>query len=165
MACLLTWLEVEGRLYYGGRGQSDFTIARSARRRAQWYPPGTTDSLGTRKAKVLHQVNQVVAQSKIRRAPVDRFYARHFDLRQGACRPHRRRLLRMRCERRCRSQHSKQADERAPHSITSSASASNLSGTSSPSALAVLRLITSSKLVGWTTGRSAGFSPLRILPA
>src|SRR6266404_9967035 len=114
MACLLTWLEVEGRLYYGGRGQSDFTIARSARRRAQWYPPGTTDSLGTRKAKVLHQVNQVVAQSKIRRAPVDRFYARHFDLRQGACRPHRRRLLRMRCERRCRSQHSKQADERAP---------------------------------------------------
>src|SRR6266404_6345275 len=166
MACLLTWLEVEGRLYYGGRGQSDFTIARSARRRAQWYPPGTTDSLGTRKAKVLHQVNQVVAQSKIRRAPVDRFYARHFDLRQGACRPHRRRLLRMRCERRCRSQHSKQADERAPpHSITSSASASHLSGTSSPSALAAFRLMTNSNLVGCVTGKSAGFSPLRILPA
>ena len=33
---------------------------------------------------------------------------------------------------------------------------------SMPSALAVLRLITSSYLVGACTGRSAGFSPLRI---
>src|SRR5256886_15446894 len=156
---------------HGGRGHVCTTAAGDkvisplpvalveGRRRAQWYPPGTTDSLGTRKAKVLHQVNQVVAQSKIRKAPVDRFYARHFDLRQGACRPHRRRLLRMRCERRCRSQHSKQADERAPpHSITSSASASNLSGTSSPSALAAFRLMTNSNLVGCVTGKSAGVS-------
>src|SRR5262249_57791706 len=73
------------------------------RRRAQWCPPGTTDSLGARKAKVLHQVNQVVAQSHIQRHPVDRFYAHYFD------RP-------------CRSHASKQASERAPfHSITSSA--------------------------------------------
>jgi hypothetical protein len=56
------------------------------RRRARWYPPGTPDSLTARKAKVLHQVNSVIAQSKIRRRPVDRFYARHFDLRQGPCR-------------------------------------------------------------------------------
>jgi hypothetical protein len=79
MACLLTWLEVEGRLYY--RGQSDFTIARSARRRAS---TGAVVS-PTRKAKVLHQVNSVIAQSKIRRRPVDRF-TRYFDLRQGPCR-------------------------------------------------------------------------------
>ena len=32
-----------------------------------------------------------------------------------------------------------------------------------PSALAVLRLMTSSNLVGCSTGRSAGFAPLRIL--
>jgi hypothetical protein len=87
------------------------------RRRTQWCPPSTTDSLGARKAKVLHQVNQVVAQSKIRRHPVDRFYARHFDLRRGRCRrfgrPHRRRLLRMCCKRPCRSHASKQADELA----------------------------------------------------
>jgi protocatechuate 3,4-dioxygenase beta subunit len=50
------------------------------------------------------------------------------------------------------------------HSITSSASASTVSGTVRPSALAVLRLITNSNLVGCMTGRSAGFSPLRILP-
>src|SRR5437868_4683560 len=50
----------------------------------------------------------------------------------------------------------------APHSITSSARASNEDGTSSPSALAVLRLMTSSYLVGACTGRSAGFSPLRM---
>ena len=36
---------------------------------------------------------------------------------------------------------------------------------SRPSALAVLRLMTSSNLVGCTTGRSAGFAPLRMRPA
>src|SRR5262249_49610942 len=50
----------------------------------------------------------------------------------------------------------------ALHSITSSARASSDGGTSTPSALAVLRLITSSYLIGAWTGRSAGFSPLRI---
>src|SRR5215470_13211014 len=48
------------------------------------------------------------------------------------------------------------------HSITSSARASTVAGTSRPSALAVFRLITSSYLVGACTGRSAGFSPLRM---
>ena len=51
-----------------------------------------------------------------------------------------------------------------PHSITSSASATRFPGTSRPSALAVLRLMTSSNLVGCITGRSAGFSPLRMRP-
>src|SRR5262249_40165371 len=56
-----------------------------------------------------------------------------------------------------------QRDELAPpHSITSSARASNVGGISRPSALAVLRLITSSYLVGACTGRSAGFSPFRM---
>jgi hypothetical protein len=48
------------------------------------------------------------------------------------------------------------------HSITSSARTSSVGGTSRPRALAVLRLITSSYLVGACTGRSAGFSPLRM---
>src|SRR5215467_9109097 len=48
------------------------------------------------------------------------------------------------------------------HSITSSAVASRVAGTSRPSALAVLRLITSWYLVGACTGRSDGFSPLRM---
>jgi hypothetical protein len=53
-----------------------------------------------------------------------------------------------------------QRDELAPlHSITSSARASKVGGTSSPSALAVLRLMTSSNLVGASTGKSAGFAP------
>src|SRR5262249_40669063 len=56
-------------------------------------------------------------------------------------------------------------DELAPlHSITSSARASSVAGTSIPSALAVLRLMTSSKRIGCTTGSSAGLTPLRILP-
>jgi hypothetical protein len=50
------------------------------------------------------------------------------------------------------------------YSITSSAVARSCGWNSSPSALAVLRLITNSNLVDWITGRSAGFSPLRIRP-
>ena len=48
------------------------------------------------------------------------------------------------------------------YSITSSARARSDGGTLRPSALAVLRLMTSSYLVGACTGRSAGFSPLRM---
>src|SRR5262249_53679677 len=65
-----------------------------------------------------------------------------------------------------RSRAAEQRDERpARHSITSSARASSVGGTSRPSVLAVFRLITSSNLVGCCTGRSAGFAPLRIRPA
>ena len=57
-----------------------------------------------------------------------------------------------------------QRDELAPsdHSITSSARASNEGGISRPRAFAVLRLMANSYLVGACTGRSAGFSPLRM---
>src|SRR5215471_12646544 len=115
------------------------------RRRAQ---PGTPNTLGARKAKVLHQVNQALAQSKIRRRSVDRFYARHFDLRQDRCRsfgrPHRRRLLRLCCKGPCGSHSSKQANELATlHSITSSAIESTSGGIVRPSALAVFMLLTS----------------------
>src|SRR5215831_552046 len=49
-----------------------------------------------------------------------------------------------------------------PYSITSSARARSDGGTVRPSAFAVLRLIARSYLVGACTGRSAGFSPLRM---
>ena len=49
------------------------------------------------------------------------------------------------------------------YSITSSARASSDGGISRPSALAVVRLMTRSNLVGCSTGRSAGFAPRRIL--
>src|SRR6516165_1569136 len=51
------------------------------------------------------------------------------------------------------------------YSITSSTRARSVGGISRPSAFAVLRLITNSNLVGSITGRSPGFSPLRIRPA
>src|SRR5262249_46256862 len=51
-----------------------------------------------------------------------------------------------------------------PHSITSSARASSVGGTSRPSTCAVCKLMTNSNLVGRATGSSPGFSPLRILP-
>src|SRR5262249_449074 len=64
------------------------------------------------------------------------------------------------------SRTAEQRDELAAlHSITSSASASNVAGTSRPSALALLRLSTNSNLLDWVTGRSAGCSPLRIRAA
>jgi hypothetical protein len=66
-------------------------------------------------------------------------------------------------ERPCSRRAADQPNELPPsHSITSSARASTDGGTSRPSALAVLRLMTSSNLVGACTGRSAGFSPLRM---
>ena len=49
------------------------------------------------------------------------------------------------------------------HSITWSASTRRLCGTSIPSALAVLRLMMSSNLVGSSTGMSLGLAPRRIL--
>src|SRR5262245_57806849 len=48
------------------------------------------------------------------------------------------------------------------HSITSSARARSVGGTLMPRALAVFRFITNSYLVGACTGRSAGFSPLKM---
>jgi hypothetical protein len=50
------------------------------------------------------------------------------------------------------------------YSITSSAVASSVGGTVRLSIRAVWALMTSSNLVGCTTGMSAGFSPLRMRP-
>src|SRR6516162_8950739 len=92
----------------------------------------------------------------------------------GAGRPHaektdhrHRPLLRARGARRYRHRASQQEQQLAAvhHSMTSSARARIEGGTVRPSSFAVLRLTTSSKVVGCWTGRSAGFSPLRILPA
>ena len=47
------------------------------------------------------------------------------------------------------------------YSITSSARAIRVGATATPSALAVLRLITSSNVVGCMTGRSAAFAPFQ----
>src|SRR5262249_45099510 len=77
--------------------------------------------------------------------------------------PHPVALLCRRRERpRCRA--AEKRDEIAPlHSITSSARASSVAGTSRPSALAVVRLMTRSNLVGCSTGMFPGFAPCRIL--
>ena len=50
--------------------------------------------------------------------------------------------------------------EQPHYSVTSSAVASNVIGGSKPNALAVLRLIASSNLVGCSIGRSVGLGPL-----
>jgi hypothetical protein len=50
------------------------------------------------------------------------------------------------------------------YSITSSASASSVGGISRLSVFAVFKLITSSNLLAYITGRSEGFSPLRTRP-
>ena len=48
---------------------------------------------------------------------------------------------------------------KVPHSITSSAATSSLSGTVSPSTFAVLPLMVSENFVGSWTGKSAGLAP------
>src|SRR5262249_19841743 len=74
------------------------------------------------------------------------------------------RLLRARRERPRDRRAAEKRDEPAPphHSITSWARASSVGGISRPRALAVVRLMTRSNLVGCKTGKSAGFSPLRM---
>src|SRR5262249_36636494 len=65
----------------------------------------------------------------------------------------------------CHSRATEQRDELAtPHSITSSTKEISRAGISRLSAFAVFRFITNSNLVGCSTGRSAGFAPLRIRP-
>src|SRR6516162_9892049 len=75
-------------------------------------------------------------------------------------------LLCARRKRPCNRRAAEQRDElAAPHSITSSASKSRLSEILMPSFLAALRLMTNSNFVGRSTGKSAGWVPLRMRPA
>jgi hypothetical protein len=57
------------------------------------------------------------------------------------------------------------AGDRRRYSMTSSARAKSACGRVRPSACAVFRLMTSSNLVGCSTGSSEGFAPFRIFPA
>src|SRR5262249_26298193 len=77
---------------------------------------------------------------------------------------HRHRRLLRACRERPRDRRAAEQGDKlaALHSITSSVRASSVIGRSKPSALAVFRLITSWNLVACCTGRSAGFSPLRM---
>src|SRR5262249_47990851 len=78
-----------------------------------------------------------------------------------------RELLRLSADGRYTEQKRERGDERddtaVDHSMTVSARRSSDGGMLSPSALAVLRLMTSSNLVGCSTGRSLGLAPLTIL--
>src|SRR5262245_14553281 len=80
--------------------------------------------------------------------------------------PHPLALLRPCRQRPSRRRAAEKADELASpdHSITSSARASSVGGTSIPSTLAVFMLMIRSIRVACCTGRSAGFSPLRMRP-
>src|SRR5262249_28944158 len=104
-------------------------------------------------AQPLHKSGNPLARGR-RRARTQESNNRHLP-----------RLLRARRER-PRGRGAEQRDELAAlHSITSSARASSVGGTSRPSALAVLRLSTSWNLTGAWTGSSLGFSPLRMRSA
>src|SRR5205807_1284004 len=83
---------------------------------------------------------------------------------QHADAPHALAQLRACRERPCCRGDAQQRDELATphHSITSSARTSKVGGTSKPSALAVLRLMMVSYLVGASTGRSAGLAPRKM---
>src|SRR6516165_3501707 len=67
------------------------------------------------------------------------------------------------CATSCREQPQQSECIEGAYSISSSARSRNDSGMASPSALAVVRLIAKSHLVGCSTGNSATFVPRRIL--
>src|SRR5262245_48526797 len=72
-------------------------------------------------------------------------------------------LLRPRREWPCRHATEERDEIAPPHSITSSARASSVGGTSRPSAFAAVRLINSRSFVGNSIGRSPGLAPFIIL--
>jgi hypothetical protein len=72
-------------------------------------------------------------------------------------------LMRCRELTRCARTGCEQSQQRGSYSITASARAMSIGGTSRPSALALRRLMINSKCVGCSTGRSEGLLPLRIL--
>src|SRR3954470_18651762 len=92
----------------------------------------------------------------------------NFDVRSGGAlmeeADHRHRdLLRARYKRPPRRRAPEHRDNLAAvHSITSSAMASKLGVSVTPSALAVLRLMSNSKVVGCSIGRALGLVPLRM---
>src|SRR5262249_13472167 len=69
------------------------------------------------------------------------------------------------CANFCREHVQQKARKKWPrtYSISSSARASKAGGMMTPSAFAVLRLMTRKKRIGCSTGKSAGFAPLKIL--
>ena len=135
--------------------------ARQARQQVQGDAPLDPLRLGARcECSFLRPIRR--PQDLVERRLFEPGRKRRFCAFEGLCRQSFRLLLRAHSERpHCRT--AKKGDELAPsHSITSSASCWSCKGTSRPIALAVLRLITSSYLVGACTGRLAGFSPLRM---
>ena len=96
---------------------------------------------------------QIVRVRRVRRCGAEEPNHRH------------RRLLPARRQRPCGRCAAEQRDELAAgsHSITSSARASSVGGAVTPISFAVFRLMTSSNLVGCSTGNSAGFAPLNWL--
>src|SRR5262249_2052598 len=72
-------------------------------------------------------------------------------------------LLHARRERPHRSSAEQQYELAPLHSITSSARAMSVGGISRPIALAAFKLMINSNLVGCSTGKSAGFAPLKTL--
>src|SRR5262249_29688465 len=112
---------------------------------------------------VAHTPAQFLQALVEHRKSVLAFWIVRSPVHEHAAAPHPVGLLRPRRERpRCRAAEPRDEVATAAHSITSSARASSDGGTVRPSAFAVLRLIVRSYLVGACTGRSAGFSPLRM---
>src|SRR2546430_1624113 len=116
-----------------------------------WRPPGLRDTAFLMALVVDDAIS--AATEVVRRCGPDKSDHRH------------RRLLRTRRERPRRRAAEHRDELAAPHSITSSARARRVGGTSRPIVLAAWRLITSSNLVDCWTGRSAGLAPFRIRPA
>jgi hypothetical protein len=81
---------------------------------------------------------------------------------KGANAPYALGLLRARRERRCRRAAEKCDEGAAVHSITSSARATKIGGTSTPRAFAVLRLMTRENLLGRSIGKSPALAPFRM---
>ena len=134
------------------RSQSTTDVARRRNRNEKLYKAGARSSV------------TLAAQNADRRAAVS-----EIELALSTLSRHTRRtkaVIQLRSRRRTKLTGAVTAmilSRASDHSITSSARSRNASGIDRPSALAVVRLMTSSNLDGCSTGISPGFVPRRIL--
>jgi hypothetical protein len=154
--CLESWLRLRCTCPLHQPGIADSMICQAIQPASSKSPRNTKKHPTTPTVLLSCQFLTSPSRSDSRRAPT--------GTPPDPWQPHALALLRARRERPSSYRAADERDEVAPpHSITSSAKMYSCGGIVTPSASAVLRLITNLNSVGCSIGKSAGLAPLKIL--
>jgi hypothetical protein len=147
-----------GRIWQADRGRLKSGARWSSRgRQVGVMPPSTTARSITSDLRT-HRVGLMTGQGSFASPRMRHNASRHVRFAPFATTIMRRRTMSRWANSGC-----ERSQQIASYSITSSTRRRNDSGIGTPSAFAVMRLMTRSNLVGCSTGISSGFAPRRIL--